>query len=162
MTASSRKSAIRNEPTPEVTSAIRDLATFRYNLRKFLRFSERAARQFGVTPQQHQLMLGVAGFTGRGNASVTELAEFLQERHHSVVELVERAVQNGLVYRERDTADRRVVLVYLTALGEKTLTELATLHQDEIDRVKTGFLKIPQLRRLGNKEACSDKKGEEV
>lgn len=131
----------------EPVSSIRDLAMFRYSLRKFLRFSEKAAREFGVTPQQHQLMLGVAGFTGRGNASVSELTEFLQERHHSVVELIERAVQNGLVYRERDTVDRRVVLVFLTKLGEEKLSKLATLHQQEIDRVRAGFLKIPKGQR---------------
>ena len=137
---------------PDAASAIRELALFRYSLRKFLRFSEKAARQSGVTPQQHQLMLGVAGFTGRGNASVSELAEFLQERHHSVVELIERAVQNGLVDRERDTTDRRVVLVRLTGLGEKTLSKLSTLHQEEIDRVRSGFLQIPKARRPVRKD----------
>ena len=81
----------------QAEDAIRNLAWFRYNLRKFLRFSEKAARQCGVTPQQHQLMLGIAGYTGRGSATVSELAEFLQERHNSVVGLVERAAQRGLV-----------------------------------------------------------------
>ena len=146
MRSAPRKTAASDQPL-EPSSAIRDLALFRYNLRKFLRFSEKAAREFGVTPQQHQLMLGVAGFTGRGCASVSELTEFLQERHHSVVELIERAVQNGLVYRERDTVDRRVVLVFLTPLGKDTLSKLATLHQQEIGRVKAGFLEIPKLRR---------------
>lgn len=132
------------EPIPISSVMIRDLASFRYSLRKFLRFSERAARQFGVTPQQHQLMLGVAGFTGRGTASISELAEFLQERHHSVVELIERAVQNGLVSREHGIADRRVVVVSLTRLGEETLGKLSTLHQEEISRLRTGFLNIPE------------------
>ena len=136
-----------DRPIVEPPSSIRDLAMFRYSLRKFLRFSEKAAREFGVTPQQHQLMLGVAGFTERGNASVSELTEFLQERHHSVVELIERAVQNGLVYRERDSVDRRVVLVFLTKLGEEKLSKLATLHQQEIDRVRAGFLRIPEPGR---------------
>ena len=132
------------ETPPEINRIIRELALFRYSLRKFLRFSEKAARQFGVTPQQHQLMLGVAGFTGRGTASISELAEFLQERHHSVVELIERAVQNGLVYREHDTADRRVVMVSLTPLGKETLSKLSTLHQEEITRVRAGFLNIAE------------------
>jgi DNA-binding MarR family transcriptional regulator len=127
---------------PPSVDLLRNLASFRYSLRKFLRFSEKAARQFGVTPQQHQLMLGVAGYTDRGNASISELAEFLQERHHSVVELVERAVQNGLVYRGHDAADRRVVIVSLTLQGEETLAKLTTLHQEEIARVRTGFLNI--------------------
>ena len=125
---------------PESPDLLRDLARFRYNLRKFLRFSEKAARQFGVTPQQHQLMLGVAGYNGRGTASISELAEFLQERHHSVVELTERAAQNGLVSREHDTVDRRVVNVSLTPLGEATLSKLSALHREEITRVRAGFL----------------------
>jgi DNA-binding MarR family transcriptional regulator len=128
----------------EVENLIRDLARFRYALRKFLRFSENAARQFGVTPQQHQLMLGVAGFTGRGSATVSELAEFLQERHHSVVGLVERAVQNGLVRRVQGTTDRRLVVVSLTRQGEDLLSKLAALHREEAKRV-TGFLAISQI-----------------
>jgi DNA-binding MarR family transcriptional regulator len=123
---------------------LRELALFRYNLRKFLRFSEKAARRCGVTPQQHQLMLGVAGYTGRGVATISELAEFLQERHHSVVELIERAVQKGLVRREHDTIDRRVVMVSLTGLGEETLSKLSSLHQEEITRVRDGFLNIAE------------------
>lgn len=159
MRSASRKT-VASDPQPLApSSAIRDLALFRYSLRKFLRFSEKAAREFGVTPQQHQLMLGVAGFTGRGSASVSELTEFLQERHHSVVELIERAVQNGLVYRERDTVDRRVVLVFLTPLGRDTLSKLATLHQQEIGRVKAGFLEIPKLSRSAS---GTSRKGEDA
>ncbi|HUY81449.1 MAG TPA: MarR family winged helix-turn-helix transcriptional regulator [Acidobacteriaceae bacterium] len=113
-----------------------DLAHFRYALRRFLRFSEDAARQSGVTPQQHQLMLGVAGFTGRGSATVSELAEFLQERPHSVLGLIERAIQSGLVRRVQDKADRRVVNVMLTARGKNILARLSQLHQQEALRVQ--------------------------
>lgn len=120
---------------------IQDLAWFRYNLRKFLRFSEKAARQCGVTPQQHQLMLGVAGFTGNGAATVSQLAEFLQERHNSVVGLVERAELRGLVRRKQGTSDRRLVMVSLTRQGEQVLSKLAQLHQEEVKRVKKGILK---------------------
>jgi DNA-binding MarR family transcriptional regulator len=135
-----------------IATNVRDLALFRYNLRKFLRFSEKAARQCGVTPQQHQLMLGVAGYTGRGVANISELAEFLQERHHSVVELIERAVQNGLVRREHDTIDRRVVMVSLTGLGEEILSKLASLHQEEITRVRDGFLNIAKVPDVEHKK----------
>jgi DNA-binding MarR family transcriptional regulator len=114
---------------------IHHLAQFRYALRKFLRFSEEAARQCGVTPQQHQLMLGVAGYTGRNSATISELAEFLQERNHSVIGLVERAVQNGLVRRAQGSTDRRVVVVSLTRRGEQILARLAKLHQEEIQRI---------------------------
>lgn len=118
---------------------IRDLAQFRYALRRFLRFSEDAARQCGITPQQHQLLLGVAGHTGRGSATVSELAEFLQERPHSVVGLIERAAQHRLVRRQQDQTDRRVVNVSLTANGKKILTRLTALHHGEARRIQRFF-----------------------
>jgi DNA-binding MarR family transcriptional regulator len=124
---------------------IRDLAWFRYNLRKFLRFSEKAARQCGVTPQQHQLMLGVAGYTGRGTATVSELAEFLQEHHNSVVGLVERAAQRGLVRKEQDTEDRRFVLVSLTSQGEQILARLTELHKEEVKAAREALMKVPKV-----------------
>jgi DNA-binding MarR family transcriptional regulator len=126
--------------SPVTEHVIRDLAQFRYALRRFLRFSESAARGYGVTPQQHQLMLGVAGFTGRSSATVSELAEFLQEKNHSVVGLVERAVESGLVRRTQDSADRRVVVITLTRRGQAKLAHLSRLHQEEIAR-------IPQIWR---------------
>jgi len=129
-------SKARSKPEQhDVSHVIPDLARFRYALRKFLRFSEDAARQYGVTPQQHQLMLGIAGYTGRNTATISELAEFLQERNHSVIGLVERAVQNGLVRRAQDSTDRRVVVVSLTRRGEQILARLAKLHQEEIQRI---------------------------
>jgi DNA-binding MarR family transcriptional regulator len=117
-----------------------ELAFFRHRLRKFLRFSERAARECGVTPQQHQLMLGVAGFTGSGSASIREIAEFLQEKHNSVVGLVDRAVESGLVKRTEDAADRRVVVVSLTERGEGILSRLSVLHRAEIKLLRQEFL----------------------
>jgi len=111
---------------------IRQLARFRYQLRKFLRFSERAARRAGVTPQQHQLMLGVAGFNGRGWATVSELAEFLQERHNAVVGLVERARLANLVEKHPAAGDRRVVRVELTSRGRSVLARLSALHEAEV------------------------------
>lgn len=134
---------VRYEPDPVVG----ELARFRYALRKFLRFSENAARQCGVTPQQHQLLLGVAGHTGRGSATISELAEFLQERHHSVVGLVERAVHNGLVHRTQDREDRRVVIVSLTFRGGTILSRLARLHHEEARRMQ-GLLKASEASSL--------------
>ena len=122
----------------EMGAIIRDLARFRYALRKFLRFSEDAAKQCGVTPQQHQLMLGVAGYAG-GSATISELAEFLHERIHSVVGLVERAEQNGLVRTKRSNEDHRVVVVSLTRRGEATLSRVCRIHHDEVRRIE-GFL----------------------
>jgi DNA-binding MarR family transcriptional regulator len=124
---------------------IRSLAWFRYNLRKFLRFSEKAARQCGVTPQQHQLMLGIAGYTGRGSATVSELAEFLQERHNSVVGLVERAALSGLVQKEHDSTDRRFVSVSLTPHGELILAKLTEIHREEVELALETLLKVPRV-----------------
>ncbi|MGH9717346.1 MAG: MarR family winged helix-turn-helix transcriptional regulator [Candidatus Acidiferrales bacterium] len=112
------------------------LAQFRYEVRTFLRFSEQAARAAGVTPQQHQLMLGVAGFTGRRWASISELAEFLQERHNAVVELVNRAARAGLVQRSPSARDRRVVRVELTSRGRASLMKLAAEHRQELQRIR--------------------------
>lgn len=119
---------------------MRDLAWFRYNLRRFLRFSENAARECGVTPQQHQLMLGVAAFTDQSRATISELAEFLQERNNSVVGLVERAVESGLVKRQPGDIDRRQVVVSLTAKGEAILEKLTQMHHEEVRRIRVGFL----------------------
>lgn len=121
---------------PATEETIRELAQFRYALRKFLRFSENVARNCGVTPQQHQLMLGIGGFTGRGSATVSELAEFLQERPHSVLGLIERATQHGLVRRAQDKTDRRVVNVSLTASGKRNLSRLTALHRGEARRIQ--------------------------
>jgi DNA-binding MarR family transcriptional regulator len=118
---------------------MRELAQFRYTLRRFLRFSEKAARACGVTPQQHQLMLGIAGFTEDGRATISELAEFLQERNNSVVGLVERAADSGLVRRRAGKRDRRQVVVTLTPRGEEILETLSHLHRDEVQRLKAGF-----------------------
>ena len=118
------------------------LAAFRYQLRRFLRFSEKAARSCGVTPQQHQLLLGVAGYTGRGWATISELAEFLQERHNAVVGLVARAVRRRLVRKERAGRDRRFVRVYATPQGQRMLEQLTALHRQELRRVRARMLRV--------------------
>jgi DNA-binding MarR family transcriptional regulator len=130
----------------EIDSVIRDLAQFRYALRKFLRFSQDEARRWGVTPQQHQLMLGIAGYCGRGSATISELAEFLQERVHSVVGLVERAQLNGLVQSKKSHEDHRVVVVSLTRRGETILSRLSRIHEEELKLVKD-FLGVRQLSK---------------
>jgi DNA-binding MarR family transcriptional regulator len=146
MTPPSYSHAVASNAMPvQADDEIRNLAWFRYNLRKFLRFSEKAARQCEVTPQQHQLMLGIAGYTGRGTATVSELAEFLQERHNAVVGLVERAAQRGLVRKEHDKEDRRFVLVSLTAEGERILAELTELHKEEVRAAQIALLKISKV-----------------
>ncbi len=85
-------------------------------------------------------MLGIAGFAEGGSATISELAEFLQERNNSVVGLVERAAQSGLVRRESGAQDRRQVVVSLTSRGEDILAKLSELHLDEVQRMRAGFL----------------------
>lgn len=111
------------------------LARFRFGIRRYLRFSEEMVRSHGVTPQQYQLMLALKGFPGRDWAVVRELAERLQLRHHSVVELVNRAQGEGLVQRETDPDDGRAVRVLLTAQGQQLLGRLSALHRDELRRM---------------------------
>lgn len=121
------------------SSRLRRLAIFRYRLRRFLRFSEQAARASGLTPQQHQLLLGVAGFTGRGWATISELAEFLQERHNAVVGLVERAARRRLVSKEHFGNDRRFVRVSLTPRGATVLKKLTRMHVETLARDRAQF-----------------------
>jgi DNA-binding MarR family transcriptional regulator len=135
---------------------LRRLALFRYELRRFLRFSEKAARASGLTPQRHQLLLGVAGFTGRGWATISELAEFLQERHNAVVGLVQRAVRRGLVRKSPDKRDQRFVRVSLTRAGRAILSQLAELHLQEVARVQTKFPKLYKLRARVIRRAQED------
>jgi len=128
---------------------IRNLARFRYAVRKFLRFSEEAARDSGLTPQQHQLLLGVAGFTGKGWATIGELADFLQVRHHSVVGLVDRAESLGLVRRQVNPDDRRQVHISLTAEGGRKMRALAELHRKELYGMRRSF-DLPALEGDSN------------
>ncbi len=108
------------------------LSAFRYRIRKFLRFSEAAARKAGIEPQHHQLMLAVKGLPNGTPATVGEIAERLQVQHHSSVELINRLVEQGLVQRKRAAEDRRQVLISLTVRGERILRELSLHHRKEL------------------------------
>jgi DNA-binding MarR family transcriptional regulator len=111
------------------------LARFRFGIRRYLRFSEEAVRRDGLTPQQYQLLLALKGFPGREWATVRELADRLQLRHHSVVELVDRAQRQGLVERSAHPSDGRAVRVLLTAAGQQVLARLSALHRDQLQRM---------------------------
>ena len=115
------------------------LARFRYQLRRFLRFSEEVTRLNGVTPLQYQLMLQIKGFPGREWATVGELAERLQAKHHGVVALISRCEEAGLVRRNVGRDDQRRVEIRLTQAGERRLNQLARLHRDELLSVMDGF-----------------------
>jgi len=109
------------------TATYRALAEFRYQIRRFLRFGEEVARKAGLEPQHHQLMLALKGIPSGQEPRIAYLAERLQLRHHSAVELVDRLARKGLIRRTRSERDRREVYIKLTPRGDRLLREL-TLH----------------------------------
>jgi DNA-binding MarR family transcriptional regulator len=108
------------------------LAHFRYQLRRFLRFSEEAAHAQGITALQYLLLLQIKGFPGREWATIGELAERLQAKHHGVVSQVTRCEAAGLVKRNAGRNDKRQVQVTLTSEGARCLAKLARLHRTEL------------------------------
>jgi DNA-binding MarR family transcriptional regulator len=122
------------------------LASFRRALRQFLRFSEEGSRAVGLTPQQHQLLLGIKGQPGQDFANLRQIADFLQLKHQTVVGLVDRCEAAGLVARKPSTIDRRRVEVYLTPRGEELLAKLSVRNLEEL-RAMRKFLKPAFLER---------------
>lgn len=122
------------------------LAAFRYALRKFLRFSEAAAIQYGLTPQQYQAILAIEGFPGRNRVTIGELAERLQIAAHSAVGLVDRLECGGFIERRASKEDRRLVHVQLTKRGRALLKRLAGVHRTELRTV--GPLLVSLLKRV--------------
>lgn len=108
------------------------LSDFRYQLRRFLRFSEDAARAEGITALQYQLMLHTQGFVDRDWATIGELADCLQAQPHGVVALVTRCEEAGLVERRTSATDRRQVEVHLLSAGRQKLARLAALHAEQL------------------------------
>ncbi|HKS72719.1 MAG TPA: MarR family transcriptional regulator [Terriglobales bacterium] len=108
------------------------LAELRYQIRRFLHFSEQAARASSLEPRQHQLLLALKGLPKGVRPRIGELAERLQIQHHSTVELVNRLANGGYVRRHRGGEDRREVLLSLTQKGEKILRELTLSHKEEL------------------------------
>ena len=123
------------------------LSNFRYQLRRFLRFSEELTRQHGVTHLQYLLLLHLKGYADREWATIGELSERLQSQQHGVVSLVTRCEKLGLVYRQQGKSDRREVEVHLTAAGEKKLQKLAREHRDELLNLQ-GIFQVPDVHDL--------------
>jgi DNA-binding MarR family transcriptional regulator len=121
------------------------LADFRYQIRKFVRFSERIARQHGITPRQYLLLLHVKGYPGRDWATVGELAERLQAQHHGVVALISRCEKQDYVERRRSAEDRRRIEIHLLENGERVLDELARLHRAELLSLQGRFV-VPVIQ----------------
>ena len=135
------------------------LADVRYQLRRFLHFSEQAARDAGLEPQQHQLMLALKGLPRETRPRVGELAERLQIKHHSAVELINRLASAGCVRRHRGGEDRREVLLDLTPKGERILQELSLHHRAELRKCGPALivaLKRAMATRNGNAGAASE------
>lgn len=118
------------------------LASIRFALRQFLRFSEDAARAAGLAPRQHQALLAIKGFPGRDRITIGELAERLQIHHHSAVGLADRLVSHRLAVRERGATDRRQVYLALSPRGEAVLEKLSAAHKEQLRRI------APQMETL--------------
>ncbi len=126
----------RPPQSPPLTKAdFEALARFRFGIRRYLRASEDIVRELGLTPQHYQLMLALKGFPDRDWATIGEVADRLQLRHHTVGELVNRAQAQGLVERAPHPGDARSVRVQLTGEGDAILGQLAALHRDELERM---------------------------
>ena len=134
--AESRAKAATTSPT---LADYRALASFRYTLRKFLAFSENAAKGVGLTPQQHQALLAIMGYPDAEAVTIGALAERLLLKHHSTVELVDRLTELELVKRTRDTQDRRRVILRLTKKAQQILSSLSAAHLEELRRFRPVF-----------------------
>lgn len=122
----------------------RRLLQFRTDLRRFLHWSEEQAEKAGLTPAQHQLLLAVRGHDGEQGPTIGDVAGYLMLRHHSAVGLVDRAAKAGMIERQEDAGDRRVVRLRLTPLGLRTLQQLSALHLEEIQRLAPRIQEISQ------------------
>jgi DNA-binding MarR family transcriptional regulator len=126
----------------------RRLLAFRTELRRFLRWSEEQAEKVGLTGAQHQLLLAVRGHDGERGPTMGDIARILFLRHHSAVGLVDRAAGAGLVIRERDPGDHRVVRLRVTPLGARKLAQLSRRHLEELERLDAQDLwTVPTRRR---------------
>jgi len=132
----------------------RALSDFRYQIRRFLRFSEEAAAAEGLEPQQHQMLLAIQGLDDPGGPTISRLAECLMVRHHSAVGLLDRLEERGLVERVRGEGDRRQVRVRVASEGLHKLKRLASLHKEELRQ--NGPALVETLRRIVEKEGAGE------
>jgi DNA-binding MarR family transcriptional regulator len=142
---------MKNPNSPLSKKDFETLAQFRYQLRRFLRFSEEVTRRHGVTPLQYLLLLHIKGFPGRDWATVGELAERLQAQHHGVVALITRCENLGLVERSVSLQDKRQVEVRLLQKGERCLEELVRLHRAELLSLQGQFT-VPDVKSFTQEE----------
>ena len=141
------KAPDKTRPSIGAQDGVRDvdyraLARFRYEMRKFMAFSEAAAHGQNLTPQQHQALLAIKGFSQDKPISVGELAKLLLVRHHTAVELVDRMTKLGLIARVIDPDDGRRILLRLTAEGQRRLRKLSKIHVQELSAVSGALSEI--------------------
>jgi DNA-binding MarR family transcriptional regulator len=127
-----------------------DLLAFRASLRRFQHWSQQRAREAGLTPAQHQLLLAIKGHPNGNGPTIGDLAGYLLLRHHSTVELVDRAQDAGLVQRFGDEGDGRVTRVRLTADGERRLSQLTPAHLDELEQLAPVLEQLVERWRGGS------------
>ncbi|MDQ3955284.1 MAG: MarR family transcriptional regulator [Actinomycetota bacterium] len=111
------------------------LLEFRTAIRKFLKYSKTQAAKMGLTPTQHQLLLAIRGYRSKGGPTIGDIASCLLIKHHSAVELVDRAEEAGLVKRKQDPSDQRVVRLVLTRSGASKLERISTANLAEVGRL---------------------------
>jgi DNA-binding MarR family transcriptional regulator len=132
----------------------RAMAELRYEVRRFLRFSENAAREAGLEPQQHQLLLALKGLPAGMRPTLSVLAERLQIQHHSAVELVDRLASRRMIRRYRSRTDKRQVFVRLTEGGEEVLKQLSLHHLQELKTRGPALVQVLNgLIAIANKSA---------
>ena len=143
-----------NKPTtdPLIKRDFEVLADFRYQIRRFERFSEEVTRSHGVTPLQYLLLLQIKGYPKRDWATVGELAERLQAQQHGVVALISRCEKQGFVERRRSAEDRRQIEIHLLPHGEQLLDKLARLHRQELLSLKGSFM-VPDVRTFSHESS---------
>jgi len=122
------------------------LAEFRFQLRRFLNFSNAAAEEAGVRPQQYQLLLCVSGMPDELEPTIAHVASRMMLKHNSAVELVDRTIEQGLLRRAADPVDHRCILLRVTAQGERLLASLAAYHLEELDQAGPELIRA--LRRV--------------
>jgi len=130
------------------------LADFRYEIRRFLNFSENAARAAGIEPHQHQALLVIKGLPANQIATVGVLAERLQIQHHSAVELTDRLESKMLIRRSRNQADHREVLLGLTLRGEKLLQKLTVAHRAELQSMGPKLVAVLESAIARKRRGC--------
>ena len=143
-----REAALHCSPNPVTAVEYQELARFRPGAKGVLDFSEQAARAAGLTPAQHQLLLAVKGARSARPPTIGEVADSLKLRHHSAVELVERAVAARLVVREADADDARCRRLIMTAEGEDKLAGLSALHREELRHFEEEVLSLTSIPSL--------------